>query len=107
MAEFASTDLGETWEMTRRLTDDEAFNHTYVRRVLNGGDDFETFWASGNALSPSQVDLYFSTRDGRVFRMPRDFAPGQAFAAPVEVTVPEPAAAVAAAAGVALLRRRT
>ena len=130
---WTSGDEGETWDLTRRMTNDGAANHTYVRRVLGGGDGFETMWASGHAWEPGEVDLFFSTADGRVFRMPRGFEAGQEFAAPTlvpvadrprflhpatpqgprvdrgpagQAPVPEPAAAGAATAAGLLLRRR-
>ena len=38
---------------------------------MRANDGFYGFWADGNALEPSESDLYFCTKAGDVFRLPR------------------------------------
>ena len=67
---WESLDGGQTWQMRRRLTEASAHNHTYVRRPVNAHPDFYAFWADGHGRRPSTSSLYFSNRDGDVFRLP-------------------------------------
>lgn len=67
----ASHDQGRSWQMERRLRIESGLNQTYVRRPWHAHPDFYALWADGNAFEPSQSSLYFATRAGRVFRLPR------------------------------------
>ena len=67
---WESADGGRTWQMGRRLTEASTHNHTYVRRPVNAHPDFYAFWADGHGRRPSTSSLYFSNRDGDVFRLP-------------------------------------
>jgi hypothetical protein len=66
-----SRDEGQTWQKEQTFPLDNARNQTYVRRPWHAHDDFYGFWADGDALEPSESDLYFCTRAGKVFRLPR------------------------------------
>lgn len=70
---WLSRDQGRTWTREKRLTRGSRFNHTYARRPLNAHPDFYAIWADGNPLAPSPSSIYFSTRDGKVFRLPESF----------------------------------
>jgi hypothetical protein len=67
---WTSTDDGQTWKKSAELTRNSRYNHTYVRRPLNAHPDFYAFWADGDAFGESESRLYFSTRNGNVFRLP-------------------------------------
>ncbi|MGC4050466.1 MAG: hypothetical protein QM757_13900 [Paludibaculum sp.] len=67
---WESRDDGQTWKKTLALTKNSLRNHTYVRRPLNAHPDFYALWADGDALKPSASCLYFSNRQGQVFRLP-------------------------------------
>ncbi len=108
---WTSTDQGITWSLDQTLTDDTEVNHSYVRRVLDGDDEFVALWGSGNAWEPSEVGLYFTNAAGEVFQMPETFTPGQDFAAPVRVfsdstMVPEPGAIALVMIGAGMVLRR-
>jgi len=70
MAAWASTDRGATWRMTRQLTRDSEYNHTYARRPVDAAGGFFAFWADGHGRRPSESRLYFCDDAGRAFRMP-------------------------------------
>ena len=72
IAMWESTNQGISWTMVKQLTTDSAFNHTYVRAPLNANDEFYAFWADGHARQKSVSRLYFSTKDGNVFRLPTE-----------------------------------
>jgi hypothetical protein len=67
---WTSRDDGRTWAKTGALTHNSRYNHTYVRRPLDAHPDFYAFWADGDAFGESESHLYFSMRDGKVFRLP-------------------------------------
>ncbi|MEA3402945.1 MAG: BNR-4 repeat-containing protein [Armatimonadota bacterium] len=77
VAMWRSTDEGGTWTMVRQLTHDSPYNHSYVRRVVNGRGplggltDFVAFWADGHGRRPSESRLYFADREGNVRRLPQ------------------------------------
>ena len=104
---WTSQDLGHTWSV-RALTQDSTFNHSYVRRPLDAHDDLVALWSDGHAFQRSDVGLLFANRDGQVFRLPTAFEPGQDFAPPLPVAVPEPSGILTAAPltlGSLLMRR--
>lgn len=70
MVLWISRDEGGSWEKARTLTAGSEFNHTYARRPLNAHPDFYAFWADGHGRKPSISRLYFSNRDGDVYRLP-------------------------------------
>jgi hypothetical protein len=64
-----SDDFGRAWNRTD-LTHNSDFNHNYVRRPLDAQTEFYAFWADGAVRRPSESLLYFTSRDGKVFRLP-------------------------------------
>ncbi len=71
IAMWTSDDRGATWKKMRQLTDSSPFNHTYARQPVNAHDGFYAFWADGHGREPSRSSLYFCTRAGEVYRLPR------------------------------------
>jgi hypothetical protein len=67
---WTSSDRGWTWTRSRQLTAESEYNHTYVRRPLHAQDPFYAFWADGDPTAPSPSRLYFSNREGRIWRLP-------------------------------------
>ncbi|HAT10458.1 MAG TPA: hypothetical protein DCS97_07670 [Planctomycetes bacterium] len=70
MVLWRSEDAGRTWRCARQMTSGSEANHTYARRVIGGHPGFAALWADGDTTTFSQSFLYFSDRDGRVFRLP-------------------------------------
>ena len=85
MALWSSKDLGKTWTMTRQITANSVFNHSYARRPLNARDPFFAFWADGDPTRETPSRLYFGDAEGkRVWQLPYDMdstnaVPRQAF----------------------------
>lgn len=76
VVQWWSDDFGRAWAPLR-LTHDSHFNHNFIRRAVDGQPDFYTFWADGAVAIASESRLYFSTREGKVYRMPRDMSGGE------------------------------
>lgn len=72
LAIWQSVDGGKGWNMLKQLTKNSEMNHGYVRRPLNAQPDFYGIWADGNGRKPSISNLYFLTKEGDIFRMPRN-----------------------------------
>jgi hypothetical protein len=73
IALWTSEDGGKTWRQTRQVTRDSKLNHSYVRRVVDGREPFQLFWADGNPNELSESHLYFgSPTNGRYFELPYD-----------------------------------
>ena len=70
---WESRDRGATWERQAALTAESEYNHSYVRRPVDGDDGFYAFWADGDAFERSASRLYFADRAGTVWRMPDAF----------------------------------
>lgn len=70
LQQWTSTDKGKTWSMTMQMTSDSGVNHTYVRRPFYADDDFWAFWADGRTDRFTRSNLYFSTKSGKIYRMP-------------------------------------
>jgi hypothetical protein len=70
MVMWTSRDAGLTWERARQLTQGSRYNHTYARKPVGAHPDFYALWADGSPLEPTPSSLYFSTKEGRVFRLP-------------------------------------
>jgi hypothetical protein len=66
-----SSDLGVHWKRVQTFDVFSNRNQTYLRKPVNANDDFYGFFADGDTLAPSESDLYFCTRAGNVFRLPR------------------------------------
>ena len=71
MSLWTSLDHGNHWKKTMMLTDKSMYNHSYARRPVNANANFYSLWADGNGLSPSPSSLYFCTKSGKVFRLPK------------------------------------
>lgn len=70
---WISSDQGETWEMSRQITNDSTNNHGYVRRPLNAHPDFYGIWSDGNTNGISKSHLYFTNRDNsQIMQLPYD-----------------------------------
>src|SRR5690606_22454379 len=72
VAVWESTNRGVTWVKIKQLTKNSIQNHTYVRRPINVNPDFYSIWADGHGRQPSKSNLYFSTKDGKTFILPRN-----------------------------------
>lgn len=70
MVVWVSRDQGAHWKTAKTLTHGSRYNHSYARKPVNAHPDFYALWADGSALEPTPSSLYFSTRNGRVFRLP-------------------------------------
>jgi hypothetical protein len=70
IAMWVSKDQGRTWTRERQLTRNSSYNHTFVRIPLQPHPDFFAFWTDGHTGQRSESRLYFTTRDGKVFRLP-------------------------------------
>ncbi|MCE7059740.1 BNR-4 repeat-containing protein [Dyadobacter sp. CY343] len=62
---------GRTWKKEKQLTQNSEMNHSYVRRPSHEQPDFYGIWADGNGRKPSESNLYFTNRNGDVYRLPR------------------------------------
>ena len=71
MALWTSRDQGMTWEKVKQLTSGSPRNHNYARRAVQANPHFYALWADGHGRKPSQSDLYFCTKDGNVYQLPR------------------------------------
>ena len=80
---YTSDDAGVTWA-ARPLTRHSKYNQNYPRRPLNAAPGFYAMWADGDGSKPSDSHLYFTTRDGDVYRMPDSIPDG------VDMVDPEP-----------------
>jgi hypothetical protein len=83
MALWESRNNGETWKTTKQLTRHSKRNHTYARAPVNAHPDFYALWADGHGRQPSESNLYFCNRDGRVYLLPRQMS--EQFAKPTLV----------------------
>ena len=70
--QWTSTDSGKTWTMTRQMTENSGTNHTYVRRPFHADEGFWAYWADGRTDKFTRSNLYFSTKAGKIYRMPYD-----------------------------------
>ncbi len=70
MVMWASRDEGAKWRIVKQLTHDSRYNHTYARKPVKAHPDFYALWADGSPLEPTPSSLYFTTQDGRVYRLP-------------------------------------
>ena len=63
-------DQYSNWTKEKAITKSSEFNHSYVRKVIDGRSPFIFFWADGNPNEFSKSQLYFGDLDGNVFRLP-------------------------------------
>jgi len=71
IAMWTSENQGRTWQRTAQLTQDSALNHTYAREPLNAHVGFYALWADGHGREPSQSSIYFCSKTGDVYQLPR------------------------------------
>jgi len=64
LALWLSSDEGATWWMSKQLTRNSDYNHTYPKTPVNGHPAFYSLWADGHARQESESRLYFTDRDG-------------------------------------------
>ncbi|WP_025764656.1 BNR-4 repeat-containing protein [Dyadobacter tibetensis] len=67
---WKSTDKGKTWKAVKNVTHNSRYNHNYVRKVMNGKEPFNYFWADGNPDSFTESRLYFGDKMGNVWELP-------------------------------------
>lgn len=70
MAVWESQDAGDSWHMTKPLTSNSRYNHSYARRPLQAHDEFYAFWADGHADTLSPSSIYFTNKKGLVKQLP-------------------------------------
>ena len=67
---WTSTDKGKIWTKEKAVTNSSDFNHSYIRKVIDGKSPFIFFWADGNPHEFGKSQLYFGDLNGDVFRLP-------------------------------------
>lgn len=83
MAMWTSVNEGQTWTMTRQITTNSVYNHTYARRPLKAKDPFYVFWADGDPTQVTPSRIYFSNAQGtNVWQLPYDM--------PGPIAIPQP-----------------
>jgi hypothetical protein len=70
IAMWQSRDQGASWSKMRQMTSGSEMNHTYVRRAIDGHEDFAAIWADGHGRKPSNSRIYIANAKGDVFRLP-------------------------------------
>ncbi len=68
------SDKSSSWKQRKTLTKSSKFNHAYPRKPINYHAGFYAFWADGHARQPSTSNLYFSNKQGDVFKLPYQFS---------------------------------
>lgn len=74
MAMWVSKNRGQTWKQVAQLTINSPYNHTYARRPVGAHPDFYAIWADGHGREPSQSSLYFCSKKGKVWVLPREMS---------------------------------
>lgn len=67
---WKSDNKGADWYKEKDITAESKFNHSYVRKVINGKAPFCFFWASGDPEKFSKSDLYFGNFAGEAWKLP-------------------------------------
>jgi hypothetical protein len=70
MEMWNSKNNGKSWKKLKKLTNNSIYNHTYARRPINVHPDFYAFWADGHGREKSKSRLYFSDKNGNVYKLP-------------------------------------
>lgn len=70
VAIWESGNKGKRWEMTKQITSNSIYNHSYMRRPVNVHPDFYAFWADGHGREKSKSRLYFCDINGNVYQLP-------------------------------------
>jgi hypothetical protein len=79
---WKSQNQGDNWNIEKQLTKNSPKNHCYVRRPFNAHPDFYGIWADGHGRKPSDSNIYFCTKEGIVFILPRDIEVGKQMVEP-------------------------
>lgn len=70
VAIWESKNNGKKWKKVKQITTGSEYNHAYVRRPVNVHPGFYGFWADGHGREQSKSRLYFSDKDGNVYKLP-------------------------------------
>ncbi|PCJ96284.1 MAG: hypothetical protein COA50_07500 [Flavobacteriaceae bacterium] len=70
IAIWQSTNNGETWKKTKKVTKNSKRSHSYVRRPVNYKDPFSFFWSDGHSHDFSKSELYFGNFKGKKWKLP-------------------------------------
>ncbi|MFH0842538.1 MAG: BNR-4 repeat-containing protein [Bacteroidota bacterium] len=72
---WKSTDKGENWSESRKVTSGSQVNHSFVKRPVNANKEFYAFWTDGDADKLSPSNLYFTNQKCRkVWMLPYDMS---------------------------------
>ncbi|TDB65942.1 BNR-4 repeat-containing protein [Arundinibacter roseus] len=71
VAMWVSKDGGVRWKKQKQMTKGSPMNHSYVRQPRQAHPDFYGIWADGHGRKPSESFLYFTTKNGTVYQLPR------------------------------------
>ncbi|MGI6400862.1 MAG: LamG-like jellyroll fold domain-containing protein [Thermoguttaceae bacterium] len=71
ISQWISRDNGVTWSKEYQLTEKSEVNQCFPRRTIDASPEFYAFWAEGNGRKKSISTLRFSTKDGKVYALPR------------------------------------
>ena len=83
ISQWISRDNGDTWQKEFQLTEKSEVNQCFPRRTIDANPEFYAFWAQGNGREKSISHLLFSTKDGKVYMLPREMT--QDWQAPILV----------------------
>ena len=85
ISQWISYDNGKTWSKEYQLTENSKVNQCFPRRTVNASPDFYAFWAEGDGRQKSISTLRFSTKDGKVYALPREMK--EDWESPIEINV--------------------
>lgn len=71
ISQWVSFDNGDSWIKEFQLTENSELNQCFPRRTIDANPGFYALWAEGNGREKSLSNLLFSTKDGRVYALPR------------------------------------
>ena len=72
ISQWVSRDNGKSWQKEFQLTENSPVNQCFPRRTIDASPEFYAFWATGNGREKSISTLRFSTKDGKVYELPRE-----------------------------------
>lgn len=72
ISQWVSRDNGASWKKEFQLTENSAVNQCFPRRTIDASPEFYAFWAEGDGRKKSISTLLFSTKDGKVYALPRE-----------------------------------
>ncbi|MBQ9874136.1 MAG: BNR-4 repeat-containing protein [Thermoguttaceae bacterium] len=83
ISQWVSRDNGKTWKKEFQLTEKSAVNQCFPRRTIDASPEFYAFWAEGNGREKSISTLRFSTKDGKIYALPREMK--EDWESPIEI----------------------